>query len=120
MTEFSSPKEYAEAIKKVVKNGVKESMDPVFLDYWCHEIDLFVSFCWQEYILGNRDTYHISEDDMKDLYETAGRNYVSEILDGMVDQDILKVSVAENGEMLYGLTEKGKEMAEKVKKGEDE
>ena len=39
---------------------------------------------------------------------------MSDLLDGMVDKDLLEVSVNEEGEFLYGLSEKGKEESDKL------
>ena len=69
---------------------------------------------YHEYIIGKRDTFIFSDVDMIDMFNKAGECYVSEMLDGLVDKDMLEVSVDETGEFLYGLSEKGKEEAAKT------
>lgn len=63
---------------------------------------------WVDYISGKRESFLFTEDEMTDMFNKAGEKYVSDMLDGMVDKDILKVNVDDKGEFLYSLTEKGK------------
>jgi len=67
---------------------------------------------YAEYIIGKRETFIFSDVELIDLFNKAGELYVGDILDGLVDKDMLEVSVDENGEFLYGLTELGKQVNE--------
>jgi hypothetical protein len=67
---------------------------------------------WAEYIIGKRDTFMFGDDEMTDMFNKAGELYVSDMLDSLVDKDMLEVSIGEDGEFLYGLTELGKQAAE--------
>ena len=71
------------------------------------------------YIIGKRETFLFSDIELTDLFDKAGELYVGDMIDGLVDKDMLEVSIDENGEMLYGITEKGKkatDMFEQSKK----
>ena len=67
---------------------------------------------WAEYIIGKRDTFIFDEGELSEMFEKAGELYVGDMLDGLVDKDMLEVSIDEDGEFLYGLTELGKQAAE--------
>jgi len=67
---------------------------------------------YAEYIIGKRETFIFSDVELIDLFNKAGELYVGDILDGLVDKDMLEVSVDENGEFLYGLSELGKQVNE--------
>ena len=71
---------------------------------------------YAEYIIGKRETFLFSDVELTDLFDKAGELYVGDILDGLVDKDILEVSVDENGEFLYGLSELGKQVTEQQPK----
>lgn len=63
---------------------------------------------WIDYISGKRESFLFTDTEMEEMFNKAGERYVGELLDGMVDKDILEVSVDDKGELLYGLTEEGK------------
>jgi hypothetical protein len=71
---------------------------------------------YAEYIIGKRETFLFSGVELTDLFNKAGELYVGDILDGLVDKDMLEVSVDENGEFLYGLSELGKQVTEQQPK----
>ena len=87
------------------------------LSYWVEGIKKPARKAWIENTMGNRESYLLTEEEMMTLYDKAGEQYVSELLDGMVDKDLLEVSIDENGEFLYGLSEKGKAVTDHLIKG---
>jgi hypothetical protein len=111
-----SPEEYAHdlisSIIEIEKNIPENEQLPIkLLSYWIDGIKKSTQKTWAGYIVGDRESYLLTEDEMMTLYDKAGEQYVSELLDGMVDKDLLEVSVDENGEFLYGLTELGKKIS---------
>ena len=87
-----------------------QRLPSLLLTLWCQEITNKADETWMEYITGKRETYLMSDVEMKDLFDNAGMKYVSELVDGMVDKDVLETYVDENGDILYGLTENGKKL----------
>jgi hypothetical protein len=71
---------------------------------------------WDEYIIGKRDTFVFEVGEMEDMFNKAGEMYVSDMVDQLVDKDVLEVSVDDEGEFLYGLTELGKQMLDEDEK----
>jgi len=65
---------------------------------------------YSEYIIGKRETFLFSDVDLANMFEKAGELFVSDMIDGLVDKEMLEVSVDASGEFLYGLSEKGKKI----------
>ena len=91
---------------------VDQQMPLDLLTYLTKLIEEKADEYYQEYIIGKRDTFIFTDTDLTEMFEKAGELYVGDILDGLVDKDMLEVSIDENGEFLYGLTEKGKQASE--------
>jgi hypothetical protein len=87
-----------------------QRLPSLLLTCWCQEIANKADETWMEYITGKRETFLMSDVEMKDLFDKAGMRYVGELVDGMVDNDVLETYVDDKGEILYGLTENGKKM----------
>lgn len=96
-----------EAEKTVNEN---EQMPINLLTYWCEGIEIKANETWTDYITGKRDSYLLTDKEMLAIYDEAGQRYVSELIDGMVDKEILETYVDENGEIVYGLSDLGKKM----------
>lgn len=115
MDNINSGADYANVIITSVIDAesdlpVDQRLPSLLLTFWCQEIANKADETWMEYITGKRETYLMSDVEMKDLFDNAGVKYVSKLVDGMVDNDVLETYVDENGDILYGLTENGKKM----------
>ena len=87
---------------------IEQQMPIDLLTHLTQIIEVKADKHWIDYISGKRESFLFTEDEMIDMFNKAGEKYVGELLDGMVDKDMLEVSVDGKGELLYGLTEKGK------------
>jgi hypothetical protein len=87
-----------------------EQMPIDLLTIWVEGIQEAAEQSYLDYVTGKRETFLLSDVEMKDLFEEAGRKYVIGLIDNMVDKDILETYVDEEGDILYGLTDKGKQM----------
>jgi hypothetical protein len=83
------------------------------LGYWCEEIENYADKTWQDYILGKRETFIFDEDEMDGLYNRAGMQYTSDILEGLIDTGMVEMGVREDGEIVYKTTDKGNEELKK-------
>ena len=121
MENINSGKDYAKLLKEVILEGEKgiyresEKLPELLLEKWFERIEAYADQTWNEYIIGKRDRYEFTEEEAEMLFDKAGYDYTATILDGLVDKDIVKVSISESGEMLYGLTEKGVKITNKIK-----
>lgn len=69
---------------------------------------------YSDYITGKRESYMFTEEEFVSTAHKARENYIQELLNGMVDKDLLEVSIGESGDLLYGLSDNGKEEADKL------
>ena len=93
----------------------EDKLDSRLVEYWCEEIKTFADQTWQEYILGTRDSYKFDEEEMGNLYQKAHYKFVGDLLGDMVDKELIKAGVSEDGEIVYSLTENGKNYIERIK-----
>ena len=114
---INSGADYAQIVIDTIIEGEKQipehaQMPIALIEYLTEEIQTLADSHYNEYVMGKRDTFLFSDIEMEGMFNKAGELYVSDMLDGLVDKDMLEVSIDENGELLYGLTELGKHMAE--------
>ena len=118
---INSGKDYAEVlINKIIEAELEqpkeEQLDSTLLKCWTNQISSAADDVYMDYIKGDRESFMFTEEEMKQLFENAKSDYIQEMLNNMVDRNLLEVSVGENGDILYGLSEAGKEYTENAKK----
>lgn len=111
---IQSGEDYARLMINTIMEGElelpkKERMDARLLQYWCDEISTFANEAWHAYITGTRESYLFDDVEFRKLFDNAGLRYASDILNGLVDKDMIQVGVREDGEMVYSLTDKGRD-----------
>jgi len=111
---IQSGQDYAKVLIDAIVEGElsfsrKDRMDSRLLSYWSEEIKIFADKTWHQYIIGKRESYFFNEDEMHKLYEAAGLRYASDILNGLIDKDMIQVGVREDGELVYSLSDKGRD-----------
>ena len=79
------------------------------LDIWCDEVYNMAIESWDNYIIGKKDHYELTVEEIEESYKRSSLKFTEELIDGMVDKELLQVSVDEEGEFLYSLTEKGRD-----------
>ena len=84
------------------------------LTFLAEEVNKKADINYKEYIIGNRETFLFNDIEMDKMFNDVGERYVSGLLDGMVDKDLLEVSIDDKGQFLYGLSENGKKAADKL------
>ena len=104
---INSGEDYAKVLVGTITES-KDDFPEMLIKYWCEEIwDLAVK-SYNDYIVGKIDNYLLTDADMEEAYDRAGLKYTQNMVDDLVDKDMLQVSINEEGELLYSLTEKGK------------
>lgn len=104
---INSGEDYA----RLLTETIKEADGPLpeqLVEYWCEEIWELAISSYNDYIMGKKDDYLLSDTDMNEAYERAGIRYTQEMVNGLVDKGMIQAGVGEDGEILYSLTEKGK------------
>ena len=106
---YNSGEDYANAIIETLKTSIEEDLPEVLLDYWCEELYELAINSYNDYIVGKKEVYLLTEEEATKAYEKAGLKYTQFIVDGLVDKDLVQAGISPDGEILYSLTEKGKQ-----------
>jgi hypothetical protein len=115
MDNINSGNDYAQLLIDTILKAEREipeneQMPIDLLTIWVEGIQEAAEQSYLDYVTGKRETFLLSDVEMKELFEETGRKYVIGLIDNMVDKDILETYVDEEGDILYGLTDKGKQM----------
>ena len=116
MDNINSGNDYAQLLIDTILKAEREIPEneqiPIdLLTIWVEGIQEAAEQSYLDYVTGKRETFLLSDVEMKELFEEAGRKYVISLIDNMVDNDVLETYIDEEGDILYGLTDKGKQMA---------
>jgi len=110
--DFKDAEHYASTIRDIILNTEPDPEDepmPVdLINYWADNMYNACYKAYNDYIIGKRDDYRLSDTESYEQYEKAGLRFTQELVNGMVDRDLLEVSVSPEGDLLYSTTEKGK------------
>lgn len=113
--EFRDAEHYASTIKDIILNTEPEPGDePIptdLLNYWADNMYNACYKAYNDYIIGKRDDFRLTDKESYDEYNKAGIQFTQELVDSMVDKDLLEVSVGPEGDLLYSTTKKGQKAA---------
>ena len=70
-------------------------------------------------LAGKKEDYHLTDEEVTESYKKATIQVTQNTLNGLLDKEMIELQVAENGDMVYSLTENGKAYLEELRK-EDE
>lgn len=108
MDEITSGEDYA----KILINTLRESPDPEMpdelLNYWCENVHDLAINSYNDYLLGKRDSFMLDIQEIEQAYQNAGLQYTEDLLNGMLDKGVIEALINESGQIVYGLTEKGR------------
>jgi hypothetical protein len=117
---FKSGDDYANAIiDSIVESEIglpqSERMDPELFNIWVNVITKKCKNNWNLYITGQIEDFLLDEEEFKDTFKEATDELVSDTLGDLVDKNMVKVSISDNGELLYSLTDEGQEIVKNLK-----
>lgn len=107
---------YLNTLLKNIKQFEKEQstqnkIPSKLLIYWCREIKELVNETWLTYLNGRRADYKPTNLEIRQAFKKAGRTYLNYLIDDLMDKDCLVASISKKGQIVYGLTKKGKRLA---------
>jgi hypothetical protein len=110
---FTSGEEYANVMIQTMKENEglvppSDRMPDRLFEIWTEKIKEKCVENYGKYILGQLEDYMLTVDDMEVLYKESIRILTDESLENLLDKGLIEMSVGENGDILYGLSEKGK------------
>lgn len=112
---ITSEDQYAELLIEALGS---EELDPVqqeFMPFWYIEIRKKCNEKYQDYILGTEETFILTDEELDETHNKAIDNVVSISLSNLSDKGMLDISINEDGDMLFGLSDKGKQFVEENK-----
>jgi hypothetical protein len=97
----------------LIVNALREDNDPMMpedlLDYWCENVYDMAVNSYNDYLTGKTDDFMLTDQDIEKAYDDAGLKYTQDILNSLVDKDMVQASIGKNGDILYSLTDKGRD-----------
>lgn len=108
--EINSPEEYAQLlVDSLMESGEEdEVMPPELIKYWCENVYSAAIKSYNDYLVGKRETFLLSENEMEEAYDKAGMSYTEDLLNGLLDKDMIQAGINKEGSIVYSLTEEGK------------
>jgi hypothetical protein len=92
-----------------------DKMDSRLLEIWIDEIKSNCEIFYEDYLKGKRPSYYMTEEEYDRIFDQAGLQFSAEILSGLVDKNMVDVSVDEDGEIVYKLSETGNKLLNHIK-----
>lgn len=108
--DFRDAEHYASTIRDIILREPDIEDDPMpinLVKYWADNMYNACYDAYNNYILGKRDNYRLTDEESYEQYQKAGLQYTQELVDSLVDKDLLQVGVNPEGEIVYSATEKG-------------
>jgi len=105
---IKSGREYGELLVSTLKDTTSDETPPVLLKYWYKNIFNLAVKSYNQYIIGNKDTFILNIEEIDKCYDDAGLQYTQDLLNGMIDKGVIEALINDSGEIVYGLTDKGK------------
>jgi hypothetical protein len=112
MLNINSGEEYANLLVKTLKESQKDLPEEL-LKKWCWELYTAAVDSFKEYLVGKRDDYLLTQDELEECYNKAGIKYSEGVLNSLIDTEHIQASITPEGDIVYSATEK----SSKRKKG---
>lgn len=118
---FSSGEEYADLLISIVGEiPPANDMEAEILKHWFTEIRKLCIEKYHSYIIGEEETFMLSDVEMDGAYRLAIEQMVDESLQDLSEKGLLEISIADNGEILYGLSDEGKEEVKRLEDNDED
>jgi len=108
--EFRNAEHYASAIRDIILTAEpdkgEEDLPETLVKYWAKNMYDACYDAYNNYIMGKRDDYRLTDEEANEEFNKAGLEFTQELLNGMVDKDLLEVSISPEGDLMYNATKK--------------
>ena len=101
MYDMNGYENYFENLKQMINKHIDESIDIKLINIWFELLEVTCKDYFYQYVIGERDDYELSDDEIESTFNKAGYLYASDLLDEMCEEELVKVSVNETGDFLY-------------------
>ena len=90
-------------------------LEPDFKRLMRQFLEPVVEGYWTQYIVGDRPSYMITEEDFDSAYQHASTETMQESLNVLSDVGLVNVSFNSNGEIVYSVSQAGKDFLRGLK-----
>lgn len=84
-----------------------QRMDSELFEFWTLEISQKAKESFFNYIIGKKDDYLLTSEEMDECLDVAGLKYTENIVQGLVEKGYLDTYPSDKGENFFKLSEKG-------------
>lgn len=99
---------YTDYLNEVV-DLAPDNIDKSFKSIFYEKLLPVVEKYWTEYLVGNRDSYYLSEDDIELAWKDSFTDIIQNSLNNLSDMGFVNVSVKDNGDIVYSISDKGQD-----------
>jgi hypothetical protein len=99
--------DYADILISNMGLLMQEGMPIDLIEYWAKEVRIICNIKYLKYIEGDEESFILTDDEMMGAYNNATQKLIGDTLGELVEKEMVKMSIGENGEVLYSATEKG-------------
>ncbi len=104
---INSGDDYAELLIRDMEMFMSGGMPEDVIRYWSKEVRQLCNIKYLKYVEGEEETFMLSDVELENTYKIATEKLIGDTLGTLVDKGMVKMSVGENGEVLYQATEHG-------------
>jgi hypothetical protein len=104
---IKSGDDYADILISNMGLLMEEGMPIDLIDYWAREVRTLCNIKYLKYIEGDEESFMLTDDEIMEVYNIATQKLIGDTLGDLVEKGMVRMSVDENGEVLYSATEKG-------------
>jgi hypothetical protein len=104
---IKSGDDYADILISNMGLLMEEGMPIDLIDYWAREVRILCNIKYLKYVEGDEESFMLTDDEIMEVYNIATQKLIGDTLGELVDKGMVKMSISENGEVLYSATEKG-------------
>jgi hypothetical protein len=101
MEKFNGYEDYFNFLKNNILSSYDTYDDKRFIAKWMNELKRKCKEAHYQYVIGEREDYELTDDEIDITYQKAGYLYSSELLDEMCEDGSVQVSINTEGELLY-------------------
>jgi hypothetical protein len=106
---INSGDDYADLlIKTILEESPSSVVEEEMLKYWVIKVREMCVEKYNKYIIGQEETFMLSDVEMDESYRLSIEEMVNDSLKELSEKGLLEISIDDNGEILYGLSEEGK------------
>lgn len=90
-----------------IVNLVPEEIDMEFKKYLTESLMPIAENAWTDYFIGDRENYMLYDDELELAWQKAAIEQTQDCINRLIDLDLIRSGVNENGDIVYSVSEEG-------------